>query len=138
MKVVINACFGGFGLSEEGTRAYWARKGKQVFTSGAAYTQVYYDEPYPPEFALPEGTYFMEPSHPEYDNHRKWCATHTLYDCAIDRNDPDLAAVVEELGNSANGAYASLKVVEIPDDIYWEISEYDGSEHVAEKHRTWY
>jgi hypothetical protein len=28
-------------------------------------------------------------------------------------------------------------VVEIPDGTDYEISEYDGNEHIAEKHRTW-
>jgi hypothetical protein len=31
-----------------------------------------------------------------------------------------------------------LKVVEIPDGVKWQIEEYDGSEWVAEKHRTWH
>jgi len=48
-----------------------------------------------------------------------------------------LVRVVEELGDKASGRCADLKVVEIPDDVEWEIDEYDGSEHVAEKHRTW-
>jgi len=30
-----------------------------------------------------------------------------------------------------------LKIVEIPDDVDWEINEDDGSEWIAEKHRTW-
>lgn len=54
-----------------------------------------------------------------------------------DRSDPDLVAVVESLGGLANGKFAELKVVEIPDDVEWEINEYDGVEWVAEKHRTW-
>jgi hypothetical protein len=44
---------------------------------------------------------------------------------------------VEELGEAANGSYARLKVVEIPDDVEWTIKEYDGDEWIAEKHRTW-
>ena len=27
--------------------------------------------------------------------------------------------------------------VEIPDDVEWQIEEYDGSEWIAEKHRIW-
>jgi hypothetical protein len=48
-----------------------------------------------------------------------------------------LIAVVEELGEAANGWAASLKIVEIPDGVEWFIHEYDGREHVAERHRTW-
>ena len=55
----------------------------------------------------------------------------------IARDDPDLIAVVEELGEQANGEYAELEVVEIPDDVEWQLEEYDGLEWIAEKHRTW-
>jgi len=55
----------------------------------------------------------------------------------LKRDDPVLVRVVEQLGNKANGMYASLKIVEIPEDVEWIIVEYDGVEHVAEKHRTW-
>jgi len=36
-----------------------------------------------------------------------------------------------------DGTYSDLKVVEIPDGVNWYIEEYDGLEHVAERHRTW-
>lgn len=55
----------------------------------------------------------------------------------IPRDDVHLIAVIEELGNSADGGYASLGIAEIPDDIEWHIDEYGGQEHVAENHRTW-
>lgn len=57
--------------------------------------------------------------------------------CDISRSDPRLVAVVEKLGEAANGRHASLKIVEVPDDIEWYIEEYDGVEWVAECHRTW-
>jgi hypothetical protein len=54
-----------------------------------------------------------------------------------DRSNAKLVEVVEKLGEKADGCSASLKVVEIPDDVEWHIEEYDGMEHVAENHRTW-
>lgn len=60
-----------------------------------------------------------------------------LYACEIERDDPVLVAVVEELGEAAEQSLAKLKVVEVPDGVEWEISEYDGMEQVAEKHQTW-
>lgn len=60
-----------------------------------------------------------------------------LHERMIDRDDPDLISVVREMGTAANGQYAKLKILEIPADVDWEISEYDGNEWVAEKHRTW-
>ena len=56
----------------------------------------------------------------------------------IARNDPILVYVVETLGNEANGSFAKLRIVEIPDDVNWEISDYDGMESVEEVHRSWY
>ena len=53
------------------------------------------------------------------------------------RDDPKLVACVETLGNKANGTHAELAAVEIPDDVDYIIEEYDGFEHIAEKHRTW-
>ena len=53
------------------------------------------------------------------------------------RADHKLVECVETLGDIANGSCAKLKVVEIPDDVEWEIEEYDGIEWVAEVHRTW-
>ena len=54
-----------------------------------------------------------------------------------DRTNPELIECIESIGEEANGRYADLKVVEIPDDVEWEIEEYDGIEWVSEKHRTW-
>jgi len=55
----------------------------------------------------------------------------------IERNDPALIQTIEELGEEANGACAKLKIVEIPDDVKWELDEYDGIEHVQEQCRKW-
>jgi len=49
-----------------------------------------------------------------------------------------LIAVIEEFKEASNSWAADIAIVEIPDDVEWYIHEYDGMEHVAEKHRTWY
>ena len=55
-----------------------------------------------------------------------------------DRTNPKLIECVEKLGGKkASGKLASLEIVEIPDNIEWYIDEYDGIEHIAEKHNTW-
>jgi len=56
----------------------------------------------------------------------------------LERDDPHLVEVVNELGVDANDWCSELKIIEIPDDVEWEICEYDGREWVAEKHRKWY
>lgn len=60
------------------------------------------------------------------------------YDFEINRSDPILVKVVEELGDDASGKHSRLKIVDIPDDVEWEIGEYGGREWVAEKHRRWF
>lgn len=85
-KVVINSCYGGFGLSK------------------AALKELGIEDVYGDDFR---------------------------------RDDPKLVGVVERLGLKANGEYAELSVVYVPNGVEWEIDEYDGMEHVSEKHRTW-
>ena len=53
------------------------------------------------------------------------------------RTDPKLIECIETLGEKANGRFAYLTVIEIPDDIEWEIDSYDGVETVHEVHRSW-
>ena len=102
MKVVINSCYGGFGLSKKAQELYTEKCGKEL------------------------GEYIQQ-----VDGY-KGINEHQIY-----RADPNLVEVVEQLGKRANGVYAELKVVEVPDDVEWEICEYDGNEWVAECHRTW-
>ena len=90
MKIVINKCFGGFGLSDQALARY---------------------------------------------NELADTKLETYY--GIERNDPCLVQVVEELRAKANGRFADLKIVEIPDDVKWYVHEYDGLEVVYEKHRVW-
>lgn len=61
----------------------------------------------------------------------------TISEVDIPRDNPKLVRIVRELGTDANGAYAKLVVVEIPDGIEWTIEEYDGSEWISEAHRMW-
>lgn len=56
------------------------------------------------------------------------------------RTNETLINIVEEnmsLMNNDNQNFAKLKVVEIPDDVDWEVEDYDGVEWIAEKHRVW-
>ena len=66
---------------------------------------------------------------------KDWEEDWSYYD--IERNDQYLVRVIEELGDDANGRFSELKVVNIPDEVEWQIEEYDGLEWVAEKHRIW-
>ena len=96
LKLVLNGCHGGFGLSDKAIEKL--RKLKNV--------------PPPPG----KGDYF----HVDFYDYDK-------------RSDPDLIAVVEELGEEANGEFADLYIEEVGEhllDIYY-IDEYDGYEYIA-------
>lgn len=139
MKVVVNRCYGGFGLSDKAIEMLMKRKGLDCFR----YEQT--------KFKFKDGE-------EEYTRHATCCARslfiHYLtkdlgektpylpndaywYYGNLERNDADLVAVVEQLGEEANGNYSRLEVVDIPDDIDWEIDEYDGIETIHEVHRSW-
>ena len=70
----------------------------------------------------------------EYKN-LKGITDENFYYWDIPRDCPVLVEMVER--GDVDRVYSDLKVVEIPDDVNWYIEEYDGLEHVAERHRTW-
>ena len=113
-RVVINDQHGGFGLSHEA-------KVKYLTLSGIAFTLE--DQP-DRDTQFKKGPLIM-------------VCGHEYWERDIDRDDPVLVTVVQEMGDSASGEHAKLKIVEIPADIEWQIDEYDGSEWVAEKHQVW-
>jgi hypothetical protein len=118
MKVVINKCFGGFGLSDLAFEKLLKKKG--VAFVRAEDEAVNFNSNYYEVGHKGEEDYFISQYH-YYEN----------------RSDPDLIAVVEELQEKANGWAAELAIVDVPDEVKWHIHEYDGLEHVAEDHRVW-
>jgi hypothetical protein len=114
MKIVINTDFGGFNLSDEAFSRYLELSGIEYETQVSEYDMVM----------------FYRKGHLGNDEHYLW-------DGDVPRDNPFLVQVVEEMGGKANGRYAQLKVVEIPDGVEWEIMDYDGIESIHEKHRVW-
>ena len=48
------------------------------------------------------------------------------------RHDERILAIYDELGAKAfGGGYSTIEDVIIPDDVYWEINEYDGYESIT-------
>ncbi len=101
LKVVYNACFGGFGLSRKA-----AERLAQLGVESADNDMKEYDKR-PGVFG-----FTFNPSEDE-----------------LPRHDPRLVQVVEELGDEANGTFADLQVAEIEGNRY-RIDEYDGNEGV--------
>ena len=55
----------------------------------------------------------------------------------INRHDPDLIAVIEELGSEASEFLSKVVIQEIPDGVLYEIEEYGGYEEVVPPRMTW-
>lgn len=139
-KIAINKCFGGFGLSHKALMLYADLCGFKLFTfqekrdsSGSLVT--------PLENIPWDGT-GKEPYHINYLKLNDWSRRNepgvyfSVYD--IQRDDPNLIKVIEQLGEEASDRYARIQVVEIPDEVAWEIHDYDGQETIREQHRSWY
>ena len=93
-KIVYNACYGGFGLSEKAINRYWELKGEKG---------------------------------PEY-----W------YTGDLDRTDPILVQVVEELGEEADTLFSDLRIEELEPGTRYRIDDYDGFETVeVESDYSW-
>lgn len=102
MKIVINRCFGGFGLSDECSLAL----GGQLQTI-SDYLK-----------------YYIFPNEKKEEDFR---------------TSPELINLMETKGSEwCSGRFSELKIVEIPDDVDYIITEYDGLEQVEEVHRVWF
>ncbi len=137
MKIAINVCFGGFGLSHKAVMRYAELSGFKLYPftekrksdGGLEFGKF---APYIGQNDAFMIHYSKKPLVNEKDQEGSYFSVYE-----ISRSDPILIRVIEELGQSANGDHAKLSIVEIPDGIEYEIDEYDGNERIAEKHRTW-
>ena len=113
-RIVVNSCYGGFGLSYQASIRYLELSGIE---------------------------YKLEPRQDRDSQNRLGSVImvdgiHWHY-YGVERDDPNLVTVVKELGPLADGEYAKLRIVTIPANVDWTIEEYDGREWVAERHRIW-
>ena len=140
MKIVINRCYGGFGLSLEAVKLYCEKMNISIYMV---------------EMKLRKDWTFDEPTEWKYLDINKYNSLFlnfttkplnedgtmvegsyfSIYN--IDRTDPILIDVVEELGEKSWDGTSELEVVEIPDGIGYYINDYDGLESIHESHRSW-
>jgi len=117
VKIAINTRHGGFGLSNLAFEKLLKRKSIAFEKSSDNIFFHYYDAGH-----LGDENHYLSP-----------------WEFFSNRADADLIAIIEELGSEqASGELASLKIVQIPNNVEWEIHDYDGREYVAEKHRKWH
>jgi len=130
-KVVYNAKCGGFSLSREACERYWELQGKEVwieqdkqFKSLDMFTVWLV----PPEERIKKPEDWYSTPIEERIAYNKQYDEQTWYYGRVDRHDPILVQVVEELGDKANGSYAKLAIEEVSGP--YRIDEYDGFESV--------
>jgi len=101
MKVLVNDCYGGYGISLEAELLYFTKKGISFELLEEKYGR---------------GKYLIDGEE--------------VY-AELDRDDPILIEVVEEIGSErASGIHAELSISEIPDGCEYSIHEYDGTEYI--------
>lgn len=138
MKVVINKCYGGFSVSLDAARFMADRGHDEAKRMIAEHER---DDKWIQQFVAtgewpddcPESSIKCLAIDAKCYQRNKFYG----YFNDLKRNDTLLVEAVEALGEKANGECANLGIVEVPDDVEWEIADYDGNEHVAECHRTW-
>jgi hypothetical protein len=139
MLVMVNACHGGFSLSPEAMTAYAARKGITLWIEDHNFYSTYWTRAPEDRPGVLDGDEFYKADIETSQESNRLYSEYTISESEIHRDDPDMIAVVQELGSDkSSGRCAQIALVEIPDDVEWEIEEYDGREWVAETHRVWH
>jgi len=106
-KIVYNACHGGFGLSHEATMRYGELANLNILYVEGDHR---WDSHYYKDGIEDDDHYFSSRD--------------------IERTDPLLVQVIEELGAAANGDFARLAIRELAPGTQYRIDEYDGMESV--------
>lgn len=133
MKIILNKCFGGFGVSGAGLDLYAQKKGI-ILCPYRTIKGV--------EGVLTRGNLMNYDYCFTKDLGERLCLAQADWDAlflldASHRQDETLIEVVEELGEKASGFYAKLKIVDIPDDLDYVIEDYDGFETLHQRVQIW-
>lgn len=109
-KIVINKCYGGFSISLAAAKFMAKRGNKQAKEEIKNFKK--------------KGEFFGYGYSSQYKE-------------KYSRTDPDLILAIETLKGKASGDVSKLTIIKVPNDIEWEISDYDGMERIEEKHKSW-
>jgi len=125
MEIVINSCYGGFGVSINVLKELYKMKSSCI---KIVPIKEYFKD-YPDKNSIIK-----------FHEHLKIKNNIIMLDDKDDntiRVNKDLIKIIKKLRKKADGEYAELKIIKIPNNIEWAIEEYDGFEYITEKHRTW-
>lgn len=133
MKIVLNRQYGGFDLSHETIMLLAKKQGIELFVyynksnNGNIFTKEPTHSVWGPHYLLKDfgDEYFVDSREDNID----WWNSFYSY-TQIDRTDPLLIEVIEELGNIANTHLSTLEIFEIPNGSFYEIINYDGYESI--------
>lgn len=136
-KVVYNICYGGFGLSIEALVLYYKYKypEKNLYfyksSSGQGKVSITLEKAKSEYFPVDilDKDFGPKVSTTDLDNYYEHVVKPEPWD--IERHDPVLVRVVEELGSKkASGMCSKLAIADIGESLY-RIEEYDGFENVV-------
>lgn len=126
VKVVVNRCFGGFGISPEAQLELHKRGCSHItenkldeYFNGSFYKTDDDKVRHLKMCDIPhmDGIIYLDEHRPSFDN--RCC--------------PHLVKLIEEWGSErVSGKCANLHIVEVPSDVKWGIDDYDGSEKIEE------
>ena len=136
--VVINRCWGGFGLSHKAVMLYAKLSKFKLYPfvekrDASGNIDFHHHVPY----ARQKNAFVIHYSFAPLNADGTYEEKSYFFPREIERDDAILLRVVKKLGKRANGTHAELKIVEIPNGIEYEIEDYDGMETVEEKHQVW-
>lgn len=146
-KVVVNRCYGGFGISAFGEQEYLKRAGKECyfyhqtqysFRNGVnKYEKISLEEINSKSISF-HNTTFKDLGE-SFEEWPEGMDDYYFMDSNVSREDSILIQLIEEYGSEkiSKQHTAKLTITEIPDDVEYEIEEYDGFERVSEVHRKW-
>ena len=137
MKVILNKCYGGFGVSQKAYELYAKKKGIEIFAYKLECTN---DKPIYRKTDMGSSIFtitFTKDFGDYVDLYDDNSEKYILELCSNHREDRVLIEVVEELGDRANSPFSKLVIVDIPDGMEYEIDDYDGVETLHQKVEKW-
>jgi len=138
-KIAINRDYGGFWLSDACISLYLKKKNILNWpdTKIKDASTFWLLPPGPDRIDSKDYDYHSMSIEERMEHNNLW-ETQVFDRHKIARDCPTLIETIEELGTeAAAGNHSVIKIVCVPDDVVWELEDYDGIEWISEVHRTW-